>query len=106
MCFLTEPSAPRSLVAASNDTSVTLSRMAPDTPNGIITQYEVQRRRTYSGNNFGNSGVTTVPTYRVTGLNTGTQYDFRVRAFNRAGHGPFSDAITVLVGKLSMHILT
>ena len=80
------------------DTTVTLSWMSPDPPNGIITRYQIQYSRT--GGGFGNSQIITDLTYTVTGLMTGTEYDFRVRAFTVVGRGPPSDTVTALVGKL------
>ena len=81
------------------DTTVTLSWMPPDPPNGMITQYQVQYRITGAGS-FGNNQMTTDLTYTVTGLMTGTQYDLRVRAFTVVGRGPSSNVVTALVGKL------
>ena len=43
MNFLTVPTPPRSLMIVDvTDTTVTLSWMPPDPPNGIITNYRVQ----------------------------------------------------------------
>jgi len=67
--------------------------MAPDTPNGIIIQYEVQ----YSGN-----GITSLVTFTDTlmgtieGLSPDTIYTLQIRAYTRVGAGPFSDSITVM----------
>ena len=100
ICFLIAPTAPRSLTLGEvTDTTVTLSWMLPDPPNGIITQYQVQYRIT-GGGSFGNNQMTTDLTYTVTGLMTGTQYYFRVRAFTVVGRGPPSNVVTALVGKL------
>ena len=103
MCFLTVPTAPRSLmIVGVTDTTVTLSWRTPYPPNGIITQYQIQYWRTNSGDSFGNNQVNTTATdltYTVTGLNTKTEYDFRVRAFTVAGHGPSSN-VTAFVGML------
>ena len=101
MHFVTVPTAPRSLMIVDvTNTTVTLSWMSPDPPNGIITQYQVQYGRTRSGDSFGNNQVTTDLTYTVTGLITGIEYDFNVRAFTVVGNGPPSDVVTALVGKL------
>ena len=100
MHFVTVPTAPRSLmVVVVTNTTMTLSWMPPDPPNGIITQYKIQYRQT-GGGNFGNNQVTTNLTYTVTGVNTNTEYDFRVRAFTVVGRGPPSDIVTNFVGKL------
>ena len=46
MCFLTAPTAPRSLMLGDvTDTTMTLSWMPPDPPIGIITSYRVQYKR-------------------------------------------------------------
>ena len=107
MCFLTAPTAPRSLMLGEvTDNTVTLSWMSPVLPNGIITQYQVQYGR--SGGGFGNNQIITDLTdltYTVTGLMTGTEYDFRIRAFTAVGRGPFSNVVTAFVGKLKYVLL-
>ena len=106
MYFLKDPTAPRSLMIVDvTDTTVTLSWISPDPPNGMITQYQVQYRRTNSGGSFGNNQVTTDLTYTVTGLTTGTLYGFRVRAFTAVGNGPPSDVATAFVGELQYVLL-
>ena len=107
MCFLTAPTAPRSLkVVNVSDTTVTLSWMSPDPPNGIIRNYQVQYRTIASGNDRYTSMNTMTDdlTYTVTKLMTGIEYDFRVRAhtvtIEPTYRGPFSDVVTTLVGKV------
>ena len=102
------PTAPRSLRAVdSTDTTVTLSWMPPDPPNGIITQYQVQYRKSDdSSDSFANNEVNTMSTdltYTVTGLMTSTEYRFRVRAFTVVGRGDRSNIIDVFVGKLNIY---
>ena len=90
------------------DTTVTLSWMPSDSPNGIITQYQVQYRRTDSGDRYSSNQVNTLSTnltYTVTGLTTNTKYLLRVRAFTVAGRGPSSNVVTVFVGKLKYMLL-
>ena len=100
MQFLTVPTAPRSLMVVDvTDTTVTLSWISPDPPNGIITQYQIQYRRQNNGT-FSNNQITTDLTDTVTGLMTGTLYGFRVRAFTAVGNGPSSNVVTAFVGKL------
>ena len=100
MYFLKDPTAPRSLILGDvTDTTVTLSWMPPNPPNGIIISYRVEHRRTRSGG-FSNNEPTTDLTDTVTGLITGTAYDFRVRAITVVGLGRPSDYVTVFVGKL------
>ena len=102
MCFLKDPAAPGSLMVVDvTNTTVTLSWMTPDPPNGIIDQYQVQYRRSDSSDGY--VSVNTSPptlTYTVTGLTTNTEYDFRVRARTGHGRGEFSDTVTAFVGKL------
>ena len=102
MCFLIEPTAPRSLmVVDSTDTTVTLSWMPPDPPNGIIIQYQIQYRRFDGSENFADNEVNisaTDLTFTVTGLITGTGYRFRVRAFTLVGRGFPSNSIDVFAG--------
>ena len=71
---------------------VTLSWMAPTTPNGIIIQYEVQYsvNSTTSLVNFTHTLMDTVG-----GLLPATIYTLQIRAYTRVGAGPFSDSITV-----------
>ena len=104
MYFLTVPTAPMSLMIVDvTDTTVTLSWRTPDPSNGIITQYQVQYRIANSRDSFGNT-TTTDLTYTVTGLNTNTEYDFRVRAFTVVGRGRPSNIVTAIFGE-SLYML-
>ena len=100
--FLTVPTAPRSLMVVDvTETTVTLSWMSPDPPNGIITNYQVQYRRSDSSSPDYTSvdTMTNDLTYTVTGLSTNTEYDFRVRADTVVGRSEPSNVVTALVGK-------
>ena len=81
------------------DTTVTLSWMAPDLPNGIITQYRVQYSISDRDNYNSIDTNTNDLTYTVTGLMSGTEYDFRVRADTVVGYSDPSNVVTVFVGK-------
>ena len=75
--------------------------MQPNTPNGIITQYQLQYRRSNSSTsitllNITNDNVT----YTVTGLSSNTEYVLTVRAFTVVGHGNASNEVTDYTGKL------
>ena len=72
---------------------VTLSWMPPDTPNGIIIQYEVQYsvNSTTSLINFTDTLMGTVE-----GLSPGTIYTVQIRAYTRVGAGPFCSSVTVV----------
>ena len=97
--FLPVPTAPRSLtIVNTTDSTVTLSWMPPDPPNGIITQYELQYRRV-GGSYTSLQPLNTDLTRTVTGLTSGTQYEFRVRARTTVGYGSFSSIVAVLVSK-------
>ena len=84
------------------DTTVTLSWMSPDPPNGIITNYRVQYRRSDSSSPSYISIDTNTNdlTYTVTGLSTNTEYDFRVRADTVVGRSDPSNVVTAFVGML------
>ena len=98
--FLPVPTAPRSLtIVNTTDSTVTLSWMPPDPPNGIITQYQLQYRRV-GGSYTSLQPLNTDLTRTVTGLTSGTQYEFRLRARTTAGFGSFSNMITAFVSKL------
>ena len=92
-------SAPRLLTVASFQP--TLSWKAPDIPNGVITQYEVEYRRSNdtSWNAYNISSRTTGNTLFGTTerLLPDIKYSLRVRAYTRAGAGPLGDALTASV---------
>ena len=94
------------MVVDSTNTTVTLSWMPPDPPNGIITQYQVQYRRNNARDSFTDNEVNisaTDRTYTVTGLMIATEYRFRVRAFTAVGRGDPSNSVDVFIGKLNMY---
>ena len=104
MCFLIEPTAPRSLMAVgSTDTSVTLSWMPPEVPNGNIIRYNVLYRILDGGSFTTVNIMATDLTYTVTELTTATEYRFRVTASTIVGEGPRSNFVDVFVGKLNMY---
>ena len=75
--------------------------MPPVTPNGIITQYQIQYWRSDSSTNITSLIIANdTLTYTVTGLSSNTEYVFRVRAFTVVGHGNTSNVITAHLGKL------
>ena len=102
MYFITAPTAPKSLMIVSiTNTTVSLSWMPPDIPNGIITQYQLQYRRSDSSTNIISLNVTNdTLTYTVTGLSSNTEYVFTVRAFTVVGHGNASNEVTDYTSKL------
>ena len=100
--FFTVPTAPRSVMVVNvTDTTVSLSWMPPNTPNGIITQYQLQYRRSDNTTNITSLDITNdTLTYTVTGLSSNTEYVFTVRAFTAVGHGNASNEVTDYTGKL------
>ena len=81
------------------DTTVTLSWMSPDPPNGIITNYRVQYSISDRDNYNSIDTMTTDLTYTLTGLTTNIEYDFRVRVDTQVGRSVPSNVVTALVGK-------
>ena len=82
------------------DTTVILSWMSPDSPNGIITRYQVQFRSNDNSDDFNQRSTCLLTTITVMGLISNTEYVFEVRATTRVGNGPFSNNVTVHTGKL------
>ena len=99
--FPTAPTAPTSLMVVSiTNSTVSLSWMSPDKPNGIITQYQVQYRRADNSSRFTSLNRTYANLkYTVTGLTGNTKYVFRVRAFTVVGHGPSSNEVITYTSK-------
>ena len=87
---------PRSLrVVRVTYTTITLSWMPPDIPNGIIIDYHLQYRRANSSSLY----YILLPidnqlTRTVTGLSPSTDYDFRVAATTVVGRGFYTDLVT------------
>ena len=93
------------MVVTITDTTMSLSWTPPQMPNGIITHYQVQYRRSDSSSSSSStftsvSTTNAILTYTVTGLTSDTEYVFRVRAFTSAGHGPSSNEVTHYTSKL------
>ena len=88
------------------DTTMTLSWMPSDPPNGIITSYQVQYKRSDRSSYSSIDTMNTNLTYTVTGLTTNNEYDFRVRADTVVGHSNNSNVETAFVGKLCICIVT
>ena len=82
------------MVDSVTDTTVTLSWMTPDPPNGIITQYELQYRRCAGGSSTLQS-LNNINTRRVTGLAANTEYCFSMRAYTieSLGPSPYTDEV-------------
>ena len=89
------------MVVNISNATVSLSWMSPDIPNGIITHYQVQYRRSDSNTDFISLNITNANLiYTVTGLTGNTEYVFRVRAFTVVGCGAPSNEVIIYTSKL------
>ena len=95
------PSEPTSLTVVNiTDTTVTLSWMPPDPPNGIIIGYQVlQYRRDNSSDLIYLDTNDTALNYTVTGLTNNVEYVFSVRAYTAVGYGADSSEVTARASK-------
>ena len=94
------PSEPRSLMVVNiTDTTVTLSWMPPNPPNGIIIGYQVQYRRDNSSDLISLDTNDTSLNYTVTGLTNNVDYVFSVRAYTAVGYGAYSSEVTAHASK-------
>ena len=74
------------------DTTVTLSWMEPNVPNGNIINYQIQYRVAYTDQQYTLRNITSL-TYTVTGLASNMEYEFRVAAATRVGFGDPTSSI-------------
>jgi len=89
--YCSAPSVPRSLrIVNVSDTSVTISWMSPDPPNGIITRYDLQYKRINVSSYRLVNPQTTELSCKITGLECDTEYECRVRASTIVGNGPYT----------------
>ena len=95
------------MVVNVTDTTMSLSWMPSEMPNGIITHYQVQYRRSDNRSSFASLNITNVDQiYTVTGLDSNTEYVFVIRAFTVVGHGAPSDEVTHYTSKLLYSVST
>ena len=95
---LTAPGLVQDLNVVSDDQSVVLVWNAPLTNGGsAITDYRIEYRVGSSYVPF-NDGVSTLRTARITGLNNGQTYAFRVAAVNSIGRGPYMPGVEAAAG--------
>ena len=94
------------MVVNVTNATVTLSWTPPATTNGIITQYQIQYRRSDSSSDFDSLNMTNDDlTYTITELTSDTEYVFRVIAFTAVGHGSPSNEVTALTSKLPVYFV-
>ncbi len=94
---ITVPTAPRSFAGVVGTKLVNLSWLAPSSNGGAaLTAYFIQRRVTGSGTwtTVSNTISPAATTYQVTGLTTGTSYDFRIAVSNSVGWSAWSTTVT------------
>jgi subtilisin family serine protease len=86
------PEAPVSVTATPGDASVALTWTSPSRDGGAeITDYVVEYKTSSIAWTAFTDGVSTATSATVTGLASGTAYDFRVAAVNSAGRGAWSE---------------
>lgn len=96
----TKPSAPASIttIRANSKTSVYLEWSAADSATSYDIQYATKKEY-FDGSDQASSPISTEFThFTVTGLTTGTEYFFRVRAKNDGGESIWSDIASVILG--------
>ena len=87
------------------DTTVILSWLPPDPPNGVILHYLLEYRINGSSEDFTVVNISaTNQIHTITELMISSQYRFMLTAFTVVGRGN-SSIIFVLVGKLNIYIL-
>ena len=90
----TIPGAPQNLTKTVGDGEVSLYWSAPSSNGGLrITEYRYSYREGSSGSWGTETSAGTEQWKRITNLTNGTEYEFRVRAKNSVGKGPWSDTI-------------
>ena len=103
MYFITAPAAPKLLIIVSiTNTTMSLSWMPPDKPNGIITRYELQYWRSDDSTNITSMNINNadLTSYTVTGLSSNTEYVFTMIAFTVVGRGNASNEVSDYTSKL------
>ena len=90
----TTPGAPQNLNAPTGDGEVSLEWDAPSSNGGFkITEYKYSYRESSSDSWDTEGSAGTEQEKTITGLTNSTEYEFRVRAKNSLGLGPWSDTI-------------
>jgi len=90
-----EPTVPKLLTVDNTTfTTITLSWMRPNPPNGIIIGYQLEYRISYDSQFTLLLPSNNELTRTVTGLSPNTEYQFRVAAVTAVGRGPYTDIVT------------
>ncbi|XP_072050075.1 mitogen-activated protein kinase kinase kinase 20-like [Amphiura filiformis] len=104
------PAAPRKPeISSSGSTKLRVTWESPDdVGESPIIGYELEYKVVNSENGWVKVGkdLITKTSYTISGLKTGTKYETRVTAVNKAGHGPQSQPVTtVTVGKYLLSLI-
>ena len=97
----TKPSAPISIatIRASSKTSVYLEWPAVDSATGYDIQYTTKKEY-FDGSDQTTTISTEFTHFTITGLATGAEYFFRVRATNDGGDSSWSNIVSVILGTI------
>ena len=82
------------MVDAVTYTTVTLSWVVPNMPNGILLRYDLEHREVGDPLFNRNFPSASQQSYTITGLTPNTTYQFRVAAVTIVGRGPYSRNFT------------
>lgn len=99
----TIPAAPSGItsIKASSETSVYLEWAASTTTTATTYEIEYTTKKEYFDGSNATSNIAGIETtkYTITGLESGQEYFFRVRAVNSEGNSSWSDVKSVTIGK-------
>ena len=89
---VTAPAAPTSLSATPGDTTASIAFTAGSDGGASITKYQYT---TNDGTNWYDAAAGTTSPINITGLTNDTNYSIKIRAYNSAGGGTASSAVSV-----------
>ena len=89
---VTAPAAPTSLSATPGDTTASIAFTAGSDGGASITKYQYT---TNDGTNWYDAAAGPTSPISITGLTNGTNYSIKIRAYNSAGGGTASSAVSV-----------
>ena len=96
----TKPAKPEQLnsAIATSSTSVRLSWTSSDTATSYDIQYSTSKNLLTNSNSATTINNVTVTSYEITGLATGSEYYFRVRAVNDQGTSDWTNMVSTSIG--------